>query len=221
METLLDKPIDGSCLNPLPLKFYQLPVQTVAQALLGKGLFVGRGQKKMLLAIVETEAYGGSDDPASHAYRGVSPRNQVMFLGGGHCYVYLSYGVNYCMNVVTGEEGVGEAVLLRAGVPLSGVRHMSAHRGMSKGDISDNPPFSIRKKLASGPGKLTQALGLDLRYNGRKFRDTNFKIVDLGVELSPRQIGRSPRIGISKATEKRLRYFVRSSRWLSRPDKHR
>jgi len=183
---------------PLPPHFYLSNTTEVARALLGKGLFISAPQKSPLLVeIVEVEAYLGSEDPASHAYRGMTKRNWPMFELGGMCYVYLSYGINFCMNVVTREKGVGEAVLIRAAAPILGLE-------------------SIRHRALSGPGKLTHALGIDLSYNGLTFDRRDFKLIDLGKNYSEKFIGESPRIGISRATVERLRFFIRSSPWLSR-----
>ncbi|MCB0360779.1 MAG: DNA-3-methyladenine glycosylase, partial [Bdellovibrionales bacterium] len=111
-------------LAPLPTEFFLQKTEVVARKLLGKVLLRVLGESVLAARIVEVEAYLGSDDPASHAYRGPSKRNQSMFLAGGTCYVYLSYGVHYCMNVATGKPGVGEAVLLRALEPLEGEKQM-------------------------------------------------------------------------------------------------
>jgi DNA-3-methyladenine glycosylase len=155
----------------------------------------------MLVELVEIEVYLGSRDPASHAYRGLTKRNWPMFESGGTCYVYLSYGLNFCMNVSTREKGCGEAILFRAAVPIFGEAALRERRG----------PRIAEKNLLNGPGKLCQALGIDLSYNGRKFNREDFKLVDLGRALPPRSIARSPRIGITKAADKLLRFYVKSS----------
>lgn len=180
----------------------------MARQLLGKGLYVRKRGAAILVEIVEVEAYLGWRDPASHAYRGVTPRNRAMFESGGTCYVYLSYGVNYCMNVSTRAKGVGEAVLLRAAAPLEGIEAMRKNRGGMKD-----------RQLLNGPGKLCQALAIDLLYNGFTFDREDFKLVDLGRILPGKLIGVSPRIGISKAKDDELRFYVKGSPWLSRKEK--
>lgn len=187
-------------LPPLPLTFYLRDTVTVAKDLLGKGLLVGRGKDLVLVEIVETEAYLGLDDPASHAFRGITRRNWPMFELGGTCYVYLSYGINYCMNVATREQGLGQAVLLRAGVPILGLDVIKRRR----------PAVKKEKDLLNGPGKLTIGLGVEPTFNGRRFDEEDFKIVDLGARLTPSQILTTPRIGISKAVDKPWRFLKKA-----------
>jgi DNA-3-methyladenine glycosylase len=196
--------------DPLSKRFFLRDTVTVARELLGKGIYILSEEGPMLAEIVEVEAYLGGNDPASHAYRGITKRNWPMFEGGGICYVYLSYGVNFCMNVSTREKGAGEAVLFRALRPLHGELQMKKNRGMQEGKKF---PFA---HISNGPGKLTQALGVDLSYNGFTFDRHDFRLVDLGRRLPPAAIGQSPRIGISKARDLELRYFIKSSPWLSR-----
>ncbi len=166
---------------------------------------MGKGPNGTVSEIVEVEAYLGHHDPASHAFKGMTPRNRAMFEVGGTCYVYLSYGVHYCMNVSTRKPGQGEAILLRAAIPLVGIERMQRNRG------GDKPP----EQLCNGPGKLAEALGVDLRYNGLRYDRPDFKIVDLGKSLQRRTIGSSPRIGISQAKDALLRFFVMDSPWVS------
>ncbi len=196
---------DFDLLPPLPANFFLKDTATVARRLLGKGLCVRQGRLWLVAEITETEAYLGVEDPASHAYRGRTQRNQSMFATGGTCYVYLSYGINFCMNVATRTSGVGEAVLLRSARPIAGHALMARRR-------STREPH----QFLSGPGKLTQALDISLAHNGMTFDGRDFKIVDLGRRLSSSSIGTSPRIGISKATDRLLRFFVQDSEWLSR-----
>lgn len=191
--------------KPLSPSFYRRDAITVAKDLLQKLLAVRHGRLWLVAEIVETEAYLGADDPASHAFRGISPRNEAMFKDGGHCYVYLSYGVNYCMNVVTGREHHGQAVLLRAAVPKVGLASMRKRRQTDRD-----------AQLMNGPGKLTQALGIDLRYDGTTFDRQDFKLVDSGLSVPTDYLGISPRIGISKAKDEPLRFYLRGSTWLSR-----
>ncbi len=161
---------------------------------------------------MEVEAYLGRRDPASHTYRGRTPRNDVMFRGGGHLYVYFTYGMHYCANVVTEEEGRGCAVLLRALEPLTGIRAMARSRDRSPADI---------RSLCSGPAKLCRALGIDIRDNGTDLCDGEIWIAE-DPAPGPRGIIRqSQRIGISSGTLHRWRFFLGDSPFLSRPERGR
>src|SRR5487761_1007342 len=135
----------------LARSFYSRSPIIVAKELIGKSLvrILENGQK-MEGIIVETEAYGGSRDPASHAYRGITPRNEVMFGEAGHAYVYFTYGFHNCLNFVTGKKGIATAVLIRAIEPTKGIEIMSRFR-----------ETAILNQIASGPGKLCQALAID------------------------------------------------------------
>lgn len=183
----------------------------VARNLLGKGLFVRSKGKTLIVELTEVEAYLGSEDPASHAFRGRTERNWPMFEGGGTCYVYLSYGMHYCMNVATGPKGTGHAVLFRAARPVEGIDAMIRNRGLQF--ISYEAAL---RQLLNGPGKLAQALGVDLSYKGKKFDRPNFKLIDLGIRVPDAEVIADSRIGISKAKEAPLRFTIRSSPWLSR-----
>ncbi len=168
----------------------------VAPDLLGKLLVVDRGERaggRVSGRITETEAYT-SDDPASHSFRGRTSRNAVMFGPAGHLYVYLSYGIHCCANVVTGGAGDGQAVLLRAVEPIDGLDVMLARRG--------------RRPVADGPGKLCQAFGISLADNGADLCGSAWIcIVDDGVP-PPFDPAVGPRVGITKATQTPWR-FVR------------
>ncbi len=152
--------------------------------------------------LVETEAYA-PDDPASHAFGGRTPRNAVMFGPPGHLYVYRSYGIHWCANVVCGAEGVGAAVLLRALEPASGVEEMGARRGLD--DV---------RLLASGPGRLTQALGLTGDHDGADLTRPPFVLKP--PDAAPDVIA-SPRVGITRAVELPWRYSLAGSTFVSRP----
>lgn len=193
---------------PLKDSFYLRDTVTVAKELLGKGLFVKHAKTSFLCEIVEVEAYLGENDEASHSFRGLTARNQSMFESGGTAYVYLIYGFYYCINVVTEKKGLGSAVLIRAAMPLWGHQEMQKNRHL-KGELS-------LRDLLSGPGKLTQALGIDKRFDGQKFNQPHFKIVDLGKKLRDSHRGSSSRIGISKAKDQKLRFFIKSSPWISK-----
>lgn len=152
--------------------------------------------------VVEVEAYR-QDDPASHAYRGPTARNRSMFGPPGHLYVYRSYGVHWCANVVCGEEGIGMGALLRALQPTHGLDEMRARRGLD--DVL---------LLCAGPGRLTQALGLTGAHDGLPLDRPPF-------ELRPAQVQAdvvcSPRVGISRAREIPWRYSLSGSPFVSRP----
>ena len=146
--------------------------------------------------VVETEAYLGPGDPASHAHasKGRTPRNDAMFAARGTLYVYVSYGIHHCINVVTGEEGDPAAVLVRALDPVSGLDAMARRRGRN----SD---------LCNGPGRLAQALGVNMRHN---YHDLALPPVRLlpGAPVEESRIGSSARIGISRARDWPLRFFI-------------
>jgi len=158
--------------------------------------------------IVEVEAYAGALDPASHAYRGRTARNATMFGPPGHLYVYFTYGMHFCANVVCGPDGAASAVLLRGLTPLAGLEEMRAARG---------PAARRDRDLCSGPGKLCQALGIDRAFDG-----ADLVIGDGGVVLGddgtppPRAAGVSGRIGLSVAADVPWRFYVPGAVGLSR-----
>lgn len=148
--------------------------------------------------IVEVEAYCGGDDPASHAYRGRTARNGTMFGPGGHLYVYFTYGMHFCANVVCGPEGTAGAVLVRALAPLEPIEPLRARRSKARRDVD----------LCSGPAKLCQALGIDRGLDGTDLvRGPDLVLVDDGV-APPAQPRRTPRVGIREAVDRRWRFAV-------------
>lgn len=163
-----------------------------ARALLGCRIATTFDGQVTEVTITEVEAYAGADDPASHAFRGMTPRNRSMFGPPGTLYVYRSYGLHRCMNVVTGEIDLPHAVLLRGGVPVRGISTMVGRRGRSD-------------HLADGPGKLCQALAVTGDCDGTS-------VVDGPVRLIPGsrrgEIRTSPRIGLSKAKDRPWRYVL-------------
>ena len=173
---------------------------TVARQLIGMRLLVdGVGG-----VIVETEAYDG-EDPASHSFGGPSERNAAMFGPPGCVYVYRSYGIHWCMNLVCREAGHGAGVLLRAIEPTDGLECMRGRRGLD--DV---------RLLCAGPGRLGQALGIDRSFNGLPLDQPPFALfpAEAGLDV---QVMAGPRIGISKAVEQPWRFGLAGSRFLSRP----
>lgn len=157
------------------------------------------------LKIVETEAYH-QDDPASHSFRGMTARTAPMFEAGGTIYVYFTYGVHYCLNLVTGSKGIGEGVLIRAGEPLEGIGIMRSSRGV------DNI-----FQLANGPGKLAQALGINSTdLSGRKISRSTIYLQPPAVRLKTAEIASSPRIGIKRAVENSWRFYIKGSPFVSK-----
>ncbi len=183
--------------------FYARDSRVVARELLNKVLVHRGGWGR----IVEVEAYGGSRDPASHAYRGETARNATMFGPAGHLYVYFTYGMHWCANAVTGAEGEGTAVLLRALAPLGGLEAMWGRRPAAHREID----------LTNGPAKLCAALDIDRRLDGADLvgGDRGIVIVDDGV-APPRRPGRSTRIGISVGREAQWRWYVAGDPHVSR-----
>ena len=157
--------------------------------------------------VVEVEAYCGSDDPGSHAYRGSTPRTEVMFGQAGHLYVYFSYGMHWCANVVAEQPGTAGAVLLRAVTPIQGIELIRSRR----------PTAKRPRDLCSGPAKLTQALGIDGSHDGADLvsAEQGLTIVDDGTP-PPHRPGRSPRIGLTQGADRPWRWFVEGSDDLSR-----
>jgi len=153
--------------------------------------------------IVETEGYL-FDDPACHASRGMTPRNAAMFGERGHAYVYISYGVHPLLNVVTGNDGGGEAVLLRAGDPLKGVDEMR----IARGEVPD-------RRLCAGPGNLTRALGVTMAHNGVLLTRGSLRI-EGGEPVRDDEVVVTTRIGLTVAKENPWRFYLRSSRSVSR-----
>ncbi len=187
----------------LPREFFSRDPVRLARDLLGRFLFYRTPEGLLAGRIVETEAYTGGTDPASHAFRGPTARNAVMFGPAGRAYVYFSYGMHYCLNVTAERPGQPGAVLLRALEPLAGIEVM---RGRG-----DRGPET---RLLSGPGKIGRAFGLTLQDNGRDFTRGPLGI-SAGLPVADRQVAASPRIGISRAVEFPYRFALIGSRSVS------
>jgi DNA-3-methyladenine glycosylase len=198
-------------LPPLPRSFYLRPTLTVARDLPGKYLVRRSGKGLLIARIVEVEAYLGARDPASHAFRGQTPRNDVMFWKGGHLYVYFTYGMHFCCNVVTEKEGKGMAVLIRAGEPVAGLTVMMRRRRTSDPTL-----------LCGGPARLCQAMGIGRKENGTDLCGKEVWIAGdpevaagttrtRGVKLDS-----STRIGIREGREHRWRFYIRGNPHVSK-----
>lgn len=192
----------------LPPEFFLQDTVTVARALLGCVLFRKIGRETLAARIVETEAYLGANDPASHARRGLrSARNESMYLEGGHAYVYFTYGMHWCLNVVTQEADLAEAVLLRAAEPVKGIEGMRRRRPKAKRDFD----------LMNGPGKLCMALEIDRKLDGERF-DGDRLYLTSDAPIAEEEIAVSARIGIDGSGEAALwplRFFIRGNRYVS------
>lgn len=180
----------------LPSTFFSGDAPHVARALLGCVLFHDTVWGRLAGRIVETEAYDETD-AASHSCHGRTARNQVMFGPGGVAYVYRSYGIHWCMNVSAGPEDYGAAVLLRAIEPLAGHEIMSRLRGLNENSVN----------VASGPGRLTQAMAIDLSHNGAILQGP-LGLVYGTESIDPAAIIATPRIGISKAVDVPWRFCI-------------
>ena len=202
--------------------FLENPSDAAAPLLLGCTLtrtITLNGEKHKLVArIVETEAYD-QDDPASHAFGGPSERNTAMFGPAGHLYVYVSYGMHHCCNVVCGPKGFGSGCLVRAVEPLEGVEVMRELReagraGKEQAERARKHPLKLRD-LTNGPGKVCAALGIDKELYGH-----DLTVEPLVLEFAPllpgETIGCSPRVGISKNIDAQKRFFIEGNEFVSR-----
>lgn len=198
----------------LPLSYYaDQDVLFLAQDLLGKVLFTEINGAVTAGIIVETEAYFGVQDKASHAYGGRrTDRTETLYSHGGVSYVYLCYGIHHLFNVVTSVEDEPHAVLIRAVEPLIGKETMELRRSM---------PAS-RAAISSGPGSAAKALGIDRNFNKKDLTGNEIWIEDHGIRYDPDEIIAGPRIGVSYAQEDALlpwRFFVKGNKYVSKPNK--
>lgn len=190
--------------------FYQRPdVTRIAKELLGKTLYTRIGQKVTSGIIVETEAYSHVEK-GCHAYLNrKTKRNEVMFNDGGFAYVYLCYGIHNLFNVVTGVQGTGDAVLIRALEPIDGIDLMK--KRMSTNNV---------RRITSGPGKLTKAMGIDRSFNGKHLTGSDVWIGDEGLTVKKQQVIASKRIGIDyagKDADLPWRFTIDGNAWVSKP----
>lgn len=199
-------------LRPLPKSFYRRAAEEVARDLLGCLLVRELEGERLILRLVETEAYLGTPDPASHAWKGRrTPRNESLYLPGGHAYVYFIYGMHFCLNAVTGERDIGSAVLLRAGEPVEGEELMRENRRWLR--------LPKPGDLAGGPGKICQALAVGRELDAAPL-DRSPLWIARGEPIDPAEILAGPRIGVDYAGEAAqwpLRFAVRGNRHVSKP----
>ena len=204
-----------SAASRLSREFFNRDVITVARELLGKLLIRREGRKLLAGRIVEDEAYLGALDPAAHAYNGRTARNAVLFGPPGHAYVYFIYGNHYCTNVSCMPEGDGGGVLLRAMEPVFGVTEMARLREV---ELADEPRVSQLRLISSGPGRMSEALGITReRDNGKNLTDarSDLWLADDGYRAE--RIATSKRIGIKKAIDEPLRFVIAGNPFLSGP----
>lgn len=180
-----------------------LPAEQVAPRLLGSYLVRVLDGHKLVGKIVETEAYS-QHDAASHSFKGITPRTEVMFGPAGILYVYFTYGMHYCMNVVAGKPGEGTAVLIRAIEPLEGETIMMRKRDGKAGI-----------EITNGPAKTCQALSIDRTWNGHDLRETPLQLL-LQQPLAQDQIMQTTRIGVTQAQDVPWRFYIRGNRYVSK-----
>jgi DNA-3-methyladenine glycosylase len=187
----------------LARRFFEGYTPKVARALLGAILVRVVDGERLSGTIVEAEAYRGASDPASHAYGGKTKRNAVMFGEGGHAYVYFSYGFHWCLNVTTEPAGTAGAVLVRAIEPIEGLEQMLRNRSLDSDE-----------HVTDGPGKLTQALGMDSGLNGEDLVTSDRLFIEEGKKVEG--IGSSSRVGIRRGVEFKWRLFIKGNRFVSK-----
>ncbi|RZK56532.1 MAG: DNA-3-methyladenine glycosylase [Pedobacter sp.] len=192
--------------------YQQQDVVSLAQQLLGKQLFTLIDGVLTGGTVVETEAYNGVIDKASHAYNGrYTPRTATMYQSGGVSYVYLCYGIHHLFNVVTGSEGTPHAVLIRGIEPVVGLEQMLVRRGMEK----------FANRVTAGPGALAKALGIDKNLNAKDLLGDEIWIEDNGILFKGEDIVSSPRVGVDYAEDHALlpwRFYVRGNKFVSKPN---
>jgi DNA-3-methyladenine glycosylase len=199
-----------TALEPLPRSFFARDPRRVARQLLGKILVRETSSTILTARIVELEAYLGTIDPAAHAAAGRTLRNAVIFGPPGHAYVYFIYGNHYCLNVSCEPEGQAGCVLFRALEPLSGIEEMAHARNIDFKGPRDLP------RLTSGPGRLCEAFGITRAHdNGRDLTSPSSSLWIAQDSYRPRGVSQSPRIGITKAAEMPLRYFLANNAFVS------
>ncbi len=199
--------------NILPENFFTKDVFTVAKELLGKYFIKTEENNTLIAKITEIEIYT-LDDPASHSFNGKKNRNSVMFNGGGNLYVYFTYGMYFCANIVTGELNEGSAILLRSMEPIEGIETFALRR-FNKTEITEKEKLN----LLNGPGKIAIGFNITKSLNGHKLQTGSIIIAD-PLEDPNFEIGLSKRIGITKAIDLERRLYIKNNKYLSRNEKH-
>jgi DNA-3-methyladenine glycosylase len=182
--------------RPVPRAFFERPVLDVARDLLGRDVAVESPQGTVVVRLSEVEAYRGADDMGSHAYRGKTDRNEVMFGDAGFVYVYFTYGMHWCMNLVCQERGEAAAVLLRAGRVIGGAEIASSRR-----------PGSSQRDLARGPARLTKALGIDGDLNGADLVRGPIRVLP-GEPVDDGVVVTGPRVGVARGGDLPWRFSI-------------
>lgn len=183
--------------DPLTRDFFVRPADEVGPDLLGCSLVVRSADGEVAIRLTEVEAYAGTDDPASHAWRGPTPRTAIMFGPAAHLYLYLVYGMHWCANIVTGHDGAAGAVLLRGGEVVAGQALAATRRNLPVGD----------PRTARGPAGLVKSLGLTAADNGADLLSARFDLVSrVGGDLEP--IVRGPRVGLTRAVDTPWRFHL-------------
>ncbi len=200
-------------MSKLPYSFYQQEdVVKVAIELLGKQLFTQINGELTVGTIVETEAYNGITDKASHAYGNrFTARTAPMYEAGGITYVYLCYGIHHLLNVVTGSKNNPQAVLIRGIEPVQGVQTMLVRRNM----------LALASRITAGPGSVSKALGVDKNLNAKDLLDDEIWIEDNGIQIQSELIASSPRVGVDYADDHALlpwRFYVKGNKYVSKPN---
>jgi DNA-3-methyladenine glycosylase len=198
-----DRPVTSTV---LPRAFFDRPVLEVAPDLLGRVVSTRTPEGLVAVRLTEVEAYDGPNDPGSHAYRGRTPRNAVMFGEPGHVYVYFTYGMHYCMNLVCGPPGTASAVLLRAGAVILGEELARLRRTTAAAAVD----------LARGPARLTMALGIDRTLDGADACDPNGTlVVSAGEPADPTAVRTGPRTGVTGGATRPWRFWISGERSVS------
>ena len=192
-------------MQPLSRKFYLQRAVEAARNLLGKTFVRRDGRKVLAVKIVETEAYHENGDPSCHAYKGKTKRNEVMFGAPGHLYVYFTYGMHYCMNVVVEEENTAAAVLIRAGEIIEGIDIIKTNRG-ERHKLKD---------LTNGPAKLCEALNITTKENGITLLKSDIVITN-GPVISDDDVVQTTRIGISEGRDLPWRFYIKDNEFVSK-----